>query len=92
MGVFEAGFVPGCAYLIGSYYKDEEFLRRYAVFMSGAIIAGAFNGLFSYLLSMADGAGGLEGWRWIFIVNLPFIYVHQSSDVTLTLTPRSKAL
>lgn len=68
MGVFEAGFVPGSAYLIGSYYKKDEFLKRYAFFFSGAIIAGAFNGLFSFLLAKADGAGGYAGWRWIFIV------------------------
>lgn len=67
MGIFEAGFVPGCAYLIGSYYKKDEFLRRYTVFFSAAILAGAFNGLFSTLLAMADGAGGYEGWSWIFI-------------------------
>jgi len=65
MGIFEAGFVPGCAYLIGSYYKRDEFLRRYTVFFSAAIAAGAFNGLFSTLLAMADGAGGYAGWRWI---------------------------
>nr|OQO30769.1 hypothetical protein B0A51_02465 [Rachicladosporium sp. CCFEE 5018] len=68
MGIFEAGFVPGCAYLIGSYYKRNEFLRRYTVFFSAAIAAGAFNGLFATLLAMADGTNGLEGWRWIFIV------------------------
>lgn len=68
MGVFEAGFVPGCAYLIGSYYKKDEFLKRYAFFFSGAIVAGAFNGLLSFALAQADGAGGLAGWRWIFIV------------------------
>ncbi|KAF2160669.1 hypothetical protein M409DRAFT_28809 [Zasmidium cellare ATCC 36951] len=68
MGVFEAGFVPGSAYLIGSYYKKDEFLKRYAFFFSGAIIAGAFNGLLSFALAKADGAGGLAGWRWIFIV------------------------
>lgn len=45
MGIFEAGFVPGCAYLIGSYYTKDEFLKRYAVFFSMAIIAGAFNGV-----------------------------------------------
>lgn len=44
-GVCEAGFVPGAAYLIGSYYKKNEFLKRYAVFFSAAIIAGAFNGV-----------------------------------------------
>ncbi|KAK6437668.1 hypothetical protein LTR95_006128 [Oleoguttula sp. CCFEE 5521] len=68
MGIFEEGFVPGCAYLIGSYYKRNEFLRRYTVFFSAAIAAGAFNGLFATLLAMADGTNGLEGWRWIFIV------------------------
>lgn len=70
MGVFEAGFVPGAAYLIGSYYKREEFLKRYAIFFSGAIVAGAFNGLFSGLLAKADGKGGLNGWRWIFVVSI----------------------
>ena len=44
-GVCEAGFVPGCASLIGSYYKKDEFLRRYTVFFSAATIAGAFNGV-----------------------------------------------
>ncbi|CAK3836004.1 vitamin h [Lecanosticta acicola] len=68
MGGFEAGFVPGCAYLIGSYYTRNEFLKRYSLFLSGSIIAGAFNGLFSGLLARADGKGGLRGWRWIFVV------------------------
>ncbi|GAE00022.1 vitamin H transporter, putative [Paecilomyces variotii No. 5] len=68
MGMFEAGFVPGCAYLIGSYYKKNEFLRRYAIFFSANMAAGAFNGLFSSALSHMDGVGGYEGWRWIFIM------------------------
>jgi MFS family permease len=64
MGMFEAGFVPGCAYLIGSYYKRNEFLRRYAVFFSANMAAGAFNGLFSTLLQKLDGRGGLKAWQW----------------------------
>ena len=44
-GICEAGFVPGCASLIGSYYQKDEFLRRYCVFFSAATIAGAFNGV-----------------------------------------------
>lgn len=44
-GVCEAGFVPGCATLIGSYYKRDEYLRRYVVFYSASAIAGAFNGV-----------------------------------------------
>lgn len=45
MGVFESGFVPGAAYLIGCYYTQDEFLKRYAVFFAFSIIAGAFNGV-----------------------------------------------
>jgi MFS family permease len=45
MGMFESGFVPGCAYLISSYYTQDEFLLRYCLFFSMAILAGAFNGV-----------------------------------------------
>lgn len=41
----ESGFIPGCAYLIGSYYKKDEFLVRYCWFFSMGILAGAFNGV-----------------------------------------------
>lgn len=73
MGMFEAGFVPGCAYLISCYYKRNEFLRRYAVFFSANMAAGAFNGLFSTLLQKLNGRAGLEAWQWF--VTLNFIYV-----------------
>ena len=68
MGVCEAGFVPGCAYLIGQYYRRHEFLKRYAAFFSMSILAGAFGGFLAYLLQKLDGAARLEGWRWIFII------------------------
>ena len=37
--------MPGCAYLIGSYYLNREFLTRYTVFLSAFLVAGAFNGV-----------------------------------------------
>lgn len=44
-GIMEAGFVPGAAYLIGSYYRGDEFLKRYAFFFGASVVAGAFNGV-----------------------------------------------
>ena len=35
---------------------------------SGAVLAGAFGGVLAYALSLMDGVGGQEGWRWIFII------------------------
>lgn len=68
MGICEAGFVPGAALLIGSYYKRHEFQLRYSVFFSAAILAGAFSGFLAFLLVKLDGVGGYDGWRWIFLI------------------------
>lgn len=101
LGVFEAGFVPGCAYLMGSYYTKNEYLKRYAVFFSAAIISGAFNGLFATLLAMADGAGGLKGWQWIFVVEglitcvvafLSFFFMVDFPARSKLFTPEEKAV
>ena len=32
---------------------------------SGAVLAGAFGSVLAYALSLMDGVGGQEGWRWI---------------------------
>ncbi|KAH7367110.1 nicotinamide mononucleotide permease [Plectosphaerella cucumerina] len=69
MGVFEAGFAPGVLLLISSWYKKEEQSKRFAVYISAAILSGAFGGLLAgSITSGLDGAHGIAGWRWLFIV------------------------
>ncbi|KAI9840137.1 MAG: hypothetical protein M1837_001898 [Sclerophora amabilis] len=68
LGLFEAGFFPGCVYLISMYYKRYELQWRLNVFFSASILAGAFGGLFAYGLAKMEGVGGYSGWRWIFII------------------------
>lgn len=63
-GMAESAYVPGAAYLIGSYYKRNEFLRRYVIFFSAGICAGAFNGFLSSLIAKMDGTAGYQAWRW----------------------------
>ncbi|UNI15793.1 hypothetical protein JDV02_002294 [Purpureocillium takamizusanense] len=41
---------------------------RQAMFLSASSFAGAFGGLLAFGIVKMDGIGGLEGWRWIFIV------------------------
>lgn len=38
------------------------------MFFSAASVAGAFSGLLAFAISKMNGVGGLEGWRWIFIL------------------------
>ncbi|KAK5937723.1 hypothetical protein PMZ80_009852 [Knufia obscura] len=68
IGFFEAGFFPGCIYLISMYYKRHELQWRVNLFFCASIIAGAFSGLLAYAIAHMDGIQGYAGWRWIFII------------------------
>jgi MFS family permease len=50
------------------WYCRHEIQLRQALFFSAASIAGAFSGLLAFAIAKMDGIGGLEGWRWIFII------------------------
>ncbi|KAG4422013.1 hypothetical protein IFR04_004872 [Cadophora malorum] len=68
LGVTEAGLFPGVAYYITMWYCRHEAQLRQALFFSAASIAGAFSGLLAFAIAKMDNVGGLEGWRWIFIL------------------------
>ena len=63
-GICESAYVGSAAYLIGAYYTKAEYLTRYTIFFTAGIIAGAFNGFLSSLLSKMDGTAGYKAWRW----------------------------
>ncbi|KAF2638732.1 MFS general substrate transporter [Massarina eburnea CBS 473.64] len=69
VGVFEAGFAPGMLMLLSSWYKREEQSKRFAVYISAAILSGAFGGLLAGAITGGlEGVYGIRGWRWLFIV------------------------
>lgn len=61
IGALEAGFAPGCVYLISMYYQRYELQWRMSIFFSASILAGAFAGLFAYALAHMNGLGGYSG-------------------------------
>ncbi|KAF9888592.1 hypothetical protein FE257_008524 [Aspergillus nanangensis] len=68
LGVFESGFFPAASYLVTTWYCRFEVQTRMAVFYAAASIASAFSGLLAFAIEKMNGVGGLEGWRWIFII------------------------
>ncbi|RWA07245.1 hypothetical protein EKO27_g7866 [Xylaria grammica] len=68
LGIAEAGFFPGAILIISTWYDRHELATRIAIFYLAAALAGAFSCLLAYLIVKLDGLGGLEGWRWIFII------------------------
>lgn len=68
LGVLEAGFFPGCAYLLSTWYTRYELQKRNAVFYLIGSMASAISGIMAYGIMQMDGLGKLSGWRWIFVI------------------------
>ncbi|KAL4778431.1 major facilitator superfamily domain-containing protein [Aspergillus varians] len=69
LGFAEAGFAPGCAFFLSSWYRRYELATRYAVLYTSVPLAGAISGLLAGVITdHMDGIGGLPGWRWLFIL------------------------
>ncbi|MCJ1381622.1 hypothetical protein MMC17_004733 [Xylographa soralifera] len=68
LGVTESGLFPGVVFYLSMWYKRNEQHYRIALFFSAASLAGAFGGILAYGIGFMKGVGGLDGWRWIFIL------------------------
>ncbi|KAI2635268.1 MFS general substrate transporter [Xylaria nigripes] len=68
LGAFEAGLFPGLVYYLTFWYKTEERSVRVAFILASATLAGAFGGAIAFGVGHINGARGLSGWRWLFIL------------------------
>ncbi|KAJ4179419.1 hypothetical protein NW755_012504 [Fusarium falciforme] len=68
LGVFEAGFFPGCVYLVSSWYRRYEVQKRMAGFFLTASALSAFANILAYGLIQISKLHSYKGWRWIFII------------------------
>ncbi|KAF9888500.1 hypothetical protein FE257_008607 [Aspergillus nanangensis] len=68
LGLFEGGSFPSIILLMSTWYVRYELQKRYAGYYLLGITASAFSGILAYGLTQMDGVGGLQGWRWIFII------------------------
>ncbi len=69
LGVFEAGFFPGVILYLSYWFPGRYRARTTSAFWVGSVAAGAVSGpLFGSIMSGLDGAGGLQGWQWVFLL------------------------
>ncbi|KAJ5950116.1 hypothetical protein N7454_001700 [Penicillium verhagenii] len=68
LGVAEGGLLPGMVLYLSSFYKRTDLALRIGLFYTAASLSGAFGGLLARGLAEIATRGGLEGWRWIFII------------------------
>lgn len=69
LGITEAGFAPGVAFYLSSWYKKHELAKRFAIYYTATAVSGAFSGLLAGVITQhLDGALGIRGWRWLLII------------------------
>ena len=68
LGAAEAGFFPGVAFFLATWFPGEYRTRIIAWFMVAIPISSVIGGPISGLLLGLDGTLGLAGWQWLFIV------------------------
>ena len=69
-------FFPGIAFYLSTWFPSEYRTRIIAWFMVGIPVSTVIGAPLSSVLLALDGAGGLAGWQWLFIVEgLPVVAV-----------------
>lgn len=63
-----APFFVGVAFLFSSWYTRKEMAKRLGIFFSGAMVSGAFGGLFAAGIAAAFKNNRIASWRWLFII------------------------
>ncbi|KAJ8656744.1 hypothetical protein O0I10_007591 [Lichtheimia ornata] len=69
LGVAQSAIQPGMAYLLGTWYTENEVAKRITSFRSALGVSSAVGGLIAggIVQTMANRAG-LRAWQWIFVI------------------------
>jgi ACS family tartrate transporter-like MFS transporter len=68
LGVAEAGFFPGVAFYLGTWFPSAYRTRMIAWFMVAVPISSVVAGPVSGELLRMDGILGMSGWKWLFLI------------------------
>jgi MFS transporter, ACS family, tartrate transporter len=76
LGAAEAGFFPGVAFYLSTWFPAHYRTRMIAWFMVAIPVSSVIGGPVSGWLLNMDGFGGLQGWQWMFIIEgLPAVVI-----------------
>ncbi|GAA1667641.1 MFS transporter [Fodinicola feengrottensis] len=89
LGIAEAGFFPGIILYLTYWFPASYRGRAVAFFMSSIAISTAVGAPLGGLLLGLDKIAGLDGWRWLFVLEgVPTVIVGILVVFLLPSTPR----
>src|SRR5881398_1364084 len=76
LGAAEAGFFPGVIFYLTRWFPERDRARTIASFMTAVFAAGVVGGPISGAILGLNGAWGLAGWQWLFLLEgLPAVAI-----------------
>jgi len=92
LGMAEAGYFPGVAFYITLWFPKEYRAWIYAWFLLGIPASAVIGGPLSTALLELNGALGLAGWKWMFLVEaLPAVLLGILMLILMVDEPRKAA-
>ena len=90
LGLAEGGFLPGVLLYLSIWLPEYYRARAMSLFLMAQPLSFALNPLVSGPLLQMNGAGGLQGWQWLFLLEgLPSIALGIFAYFYLTDRPRN---
>ncbi len=68
LGIAEAGIMPGILFYLGLWIPKAYRARANAIFLAALPVSLMVGSPLSAAIMQMDGAWGLSGWRWLFII------------------------
>lgn len=68
LGAVEAALFPGLTIYLTTFYTKNEIALRIGYLFVSAALAGACGGLLAFAIGFMEGLQGMNGWRWILII------------------------
>ena len=76
VGLAEAGFLPGMLFYLGNWFPAAHRAKANAIFLAALPIAIMVGSPVSGLILQLDGWLGLDGWRWLFLLEgMPAVFL-----------------
>ncbi len=84
-----------------SWYRCQERSLRLALVHASAPLGSAFGGSIAYGVESLNGARGLEGWRWLFLIEgtpscflavLVYLFLPSFPEASSWLSPDKRTL